>query len=55
VFARPADAIALARSTKAEMMPRFSVRQAAQHIWDMSGIAEFLDFSFAAPQPFLAL
>jgi hypothetical protein len=55
VFARPADALALARSTKQEMIQRFSVRQAAQQIRDISGVAEYLDFSFAAPQSFLVL
>jgi len=55
VFARPADAVALARSTKQEMMPRFSTGQAAKHIRDCAAIATYLDFSFAAPQPFLAL
>jgi hypothetical protein len=55
VFAHPADAVALARSTKQEMMPKYSVRHAAQQIRDIAAVADFLDFSFAAPQPFLAL
>ncbi len=55
VFTRPADAVALARSTKREMMQRFSTRQTAQQIRDYAALAEYLDFSFAPPQPFLAL
>jgi hypothetical protein len=55
VFARPADALALARSTRAAMLPRFSVSQTARQIRDCAAIAEYFDFSFAAPQPFLAL
>jgi hypothetical protein len=55
VFARPADALALAHGTKQEMMPRFSTAQAAKHIRDCAAIADYLDFSFAAPQPFIAL
>jgi hypothetical protein len=55
VFARPADAVDLARGTKREMMPRLSTEQAAKHIRDCAGIADYLDFSFAPPQPFIAL
>ncbi len=55
VFARPADAIALARSTKQDMMARFSTARAAKHIRDCVAIADYLDFSFAPPQPFIAL
>jgi hypothetical protein len=55
VFARPADAVALARSKRLEMMERFSVRRAAKQIRDCAALAEYLDFSFVAPQPFFAL
>ncbi len=55
VFTHPADALALARSTRQAMMPRFSVRQAATQIRNCAALAEFFDFSFAPPQPFLAL
>ena len=55
VLARPADAVALARSTRPEMMERFSVRKAAKQIRDCAALAEYLDFSLVPPQPFLAL
>jgi hypothetical protein len=55
VFAHPSDALDLARSTKAQMIPRFPVRQAAKQIKDCVALAEYFDFSFASPQPFFAL
>jgi hypothetical protein len=55
VLAHPSDALALARSTRSEMIQRFSVRQAAKQIRDCVALAEYFDFSFAPPQPFLAL
>ena len=55
VLARPADAIALARSTRPAMMERFSVRKAAKQIRNCAALAEYFDFSFVPPQPFLAL
>ena len=55
IFACPADAVELARSTKREAMERFSLGQAAEHIHACAALVEFLDFSFAAPQPFLKL
>jgi hypothetical protein len=55
VFARPADAVEIARRTKQEMIDRFPQGETARHIRDCAAIAEYLDFSFVAPQPFLAL
>jgi hypothetical protein len=55
VFARPADAVAFARATRQETIDRLSVRRAAKQIRDCAALADYLDFSFAAPQPFLAL
>ena len=55
VLARPADAVALARSTRREMLDRFSVRQAAKKIRACAALADYLDFSFVPPQPFIAL
>jgi hypothetical protein len=55
IFARPGDARELARSVKTETMDRFSTRGAAQHIRDCADLAGFFEYSFAAPQPFLAM
>lgn len=52
VFSRPRDALELARSTRAHAIERWSTRQAAQHIRACVDLADYLDFSFAPPQPF---
>jgi hypothetical protein len=54
-FAKPADAVALARTTRREMMDRLSSRQAAGQIRSYAAIADYLEFSFVPPQPFIAL
>ena len=55
VFARPTDAVELARATKKEAMEQFPVSRAAKHIRDCAQLVEFFEFSFVAPQPFLVL
>ena len=52
IFSRPDDTRERARAVRAEAIQRMSTRHAAEQIRSTADLAEYLDFSFAPPQPF---
>jgi Tfp pilus assembly protein PilF len=52
IFARPHEAIEVARAARTQAIATVSTRHTARHILDCMELADFLEVSFAAPQNF---